>query len=137
MSVPQTAQELFDQVATHLLTQNAKSIAYSSANDGVSCRYRGPNGLRCAIGIFIPDDQYEPWMEGEVVTTDLVWKATGLPSHLDTLARALQQVHDENPVEAWVGALRYVAFDFQLSTAALTTLIEEQAIARWNAGERY
>lgn len=28
-----------------------------------NCLYRGPNGKKCAVGIFIPDDRYHPSMD--------------------------------------------------------------------------
>ena len=43
-------QEVFDKVAIHLLTQNAKAL-----NSGGLCVYKTPNGLRCAVGCLIPD----------------------------------------------------------------------------------
>lgn len=37
----------------------------STINDGYeSCRYRGPNGKKCAVGMFIPDEFYSPKIEG-------------------------------------------------------------------------
>ena len=53
-----TAQEVFDQVATHLLTQNERSL------DGASCSYRNCDGLKCAAGCLISDDEYDNQMEG-------------------------------------------------------------------------
>ena len=49
-----TNQEIFDKVCEHLMKQGCKSIE----NDTGLCRYRGPNGLKCAAGIFIPDELY-------------------------------------------------------------------------------
>ena len=45
-------QEIFDKVATHLLTQNARS------HSGGSCLYRAPNGNMCAIGCLISTGTY-------------------------------------------------------------------------------
>ena len=50
-----TSQEVFDVVAKHLLTQNAKSM--DDPWDEM-CAYRGENGRRCAVGALIPDDLY-------------------------------------------------------------------------------
>ena len=44
-----TRQAAFNKVARHLLRQNAKST-----NKDGECLYRGPNGLRCAVGALIP-----------------------------------------------------------------------------------
>jgi hypothetical protein len=56
-----TDQEVFDQVANHLLTQNKRSV---SATDNTLCVYRSPDGLKCAAGCLIADDEYDPRMEG-------------------------------------------------------------------------
>src|SRR5690349_11599184 len=49
------AQEIFDKVARHLLTQKEQS------RDSFSCAYRGVNQngkiLSCAVGCLIPDDK--------------------------------------------------------------------------------
>ena len=54
-----TAQEVFDQVAEHMLTQYELSML----ND--TCVYRGYSGLKCAAGCLIGDDEYNnELMEG-------------------------------------------------------------------------
>ncbi len=44
-----TKQEIFDKVATHLLTQNEKAL-----NSVGGCVYRTDKGLKCAVGCLIP-----------------------------------------------------------------------------------
>lgn len=44
-------QELFDRISKHLLKQNERSAEHI----GGACRYRGDNGLKCAVGAIIPD----------------------------------------------------------------------------------
>lgn len=56
-----TKQVIFDKVTDHLLTQKAVS-----ADQYGDCFYRGPNGLKCAIGALIPDSSYDKTMEGNV-----------------------------------------------------------------------
>lgn len=56
-----TRQEIFDTVATHLITQGRRAWT------GTNCMYLAPNGDRCAIGCLIPDDLYTPEMEGSGV----------------------------------------------------------------------
>ena len=53
IKLPNTLQEVFDIVSKHLLKQNERS---GFSDD--SCSYRGPNGLKCAAGILIPDEEY-------------------------------------------------------------------------------
>jgi len=58
-------QEVFDKVASHLLTQNARSVGIEY-DEGVAgettaytkCMYRGKNNMMCAAGCLIPDDVY-------------------------------------------------------------------------------
>lgn len=58
-----TRQEIFNQVAEHLMTQGAQSVIRSKNLERI-CAYRGDGGLKCAIGCLIPDDYYSPDMEG-------------------------------------------------------------------------
>ena len=59
-----TLQEIFDKVSRHLLQQKARSMMSSSTGGSQLCAYRGTNGLCCAVGFLIPDDKYNPKMEG-------------------------------------------------------------------------
>lgn len=51
--------DLFGQVARHLLTQKAKA-----KSPGGGCRYLDDAGLRCAVGCLIRPDVYNPTIEG-------------------------------------------------------------------------
>lgn len=56
-------QTMFDRVYRHFVIDRASpSVVFTCGT--VQCRYRGPNGERCALGLLIPDDAYEPTMEG-------------------------------------------------------------------------
>lgn len=57
IKIPDTLQELFNIVSLHLLNQGQKS-----AHETL-CMYRGPNGMKCAAGVLIPDNEYNPSME--------------------------------------------------------------------------
>lgn len=56
-------QEIFDKVFLGLKSQNFQL----SFAEGQGCRYRGPNGLKCAIGHLISDEEYDPNMETHTV----------------------------------------------------------------------
>lgn len=61
-----TLQEIFDTVVAHLHTQGKRSRFTCSFDDikiTVSCAYRGEDGTKCAYGVLIPDDEYNPKME--------------------------------------------------------------------------
>jgi hypothetical protein len=63
-----TKQEVFDRVVTHLLTQKKRSASYYG-----SCLYKGPDGLRCAVGCLFPDSYDTSKIEGSgCVSRDVV-----------------------------------------------------------------
>lgn len=65
-----TLQEVFDIVSVHLVTQGVPSWGTSARGNG-TCMYRGEGGLKCAIGVLLPDDTNVSLFEGR--TVDLVW----------------------------------------------------------------
>ena len=101
-TLPQaSAQEVFDQVKTHLLTQNERS--------GTSrlCLYRGPNDTKCAAGCLMSDEEYDKDFEDKnwLRLTD-EHNITNAHFHL---IRTLQELHDESPVHEWETELRFLA----------------------------
>lgn len=109
-----TNQEIFDIVARHLLKQGAKS------EDTETCLYRGPNGLKCAVGVLIPDAYYLPAMEGRGVDTFMdrfheAGKASGITHESLPLLRKLQACHDEVSVPYWPVHLSEIADLFGLT----------------------
>jgi hypothetical protein len=116
-TLPQaTAQEIFDQVATHLLTQNCKSLTYSKWKKAHLPKYRGDNNTKCAIGCIISDDEYDPVMESCLVS-DLLENIHNVPFEL--LAE-LQRTHDSWEPEEWKGELVKVAWLFQLDYSVVS-----------------
>jgi hypothetical protein len=91
-------QEIYEKSRTHLLTQNAKSHEPDNEH---RCLYRGPNGLMCGAGPFIPDDKYVPEMEGMVFSA--VVDKYDLPyTPLETsLINRIQSIHDWDAIELW------------------------------------
>ena len=91
-----TAQEIFDTVLAHLRAQGVASVG-----DGpigcLTCMYRTPSGLMCAVGCLIPDEIYTPDMEGEdayyVVRRYLI-PAGLIGDESDPLLADLQWAHD-------------------------------------------
>ena len=104
-----TAQQVFDQVVTHLLTQNQQALS-----DGM-CMYRTPGGLKCAVGCLIPDEAYDAKMED--MQADLVVSDYSSLMHLrshSVLLRDLQRVHDLLPPPRWPDKLRALAVRHRL-----------------------
>jgi hypothetical protein len=128
-----TDQEMFDKVATHLLTQKIR------AHDGSGCKYRTLEGLRCAAGCLLPDWVDTKAFEGVSLrplgleapefTSDYLSRERALrkaffddagvsPGQV-TLLRALQVVHDGAHPEYWLKELGLLARTFKLSPAVL------------------
>lgn len=107
-------QEVFDQVAEHLLTQMARS-----ENDE-HCLYRGPDGLKCAAGCLIADSEYNADMDGlhGVGWHTFIEKHNVTNSHKDLINR-LQFVHDHYLPDMWLGHLRRVAKAWGLNDSVL------------------
>jgi hypothetical protein len=115
------AQEIFDTVAKHLATQGRKSTLRDS------CRYHGPDGLKCAVGVFVPDDFDTSGLEGDDAL-GLLGKCGAEPWCLPLLPHGrlldeLQSAHDDPTTGADVlGALRGIAHRNHLSIDTLDTL---------------
>lgn len=60
-----TEQEVFDQVARHLLAQGVQSTMMRLDGVSTTCQYRGEGGRKCAAGALIGDDEYRPWMDSD------------------------------------------------------------------------
>jgi len=108
-------QEIFDTVHAHLIKQSEKSIR---AGTNSSCGYRGPRGLKCAIGALVPDDKYDQRMEGKGVGTAL--RCTPqledfFEGYSFSLLNDLQVVHDDAEIADWPHRLKIVAHQFNLT----------------------
>jgi hypothetical protein len=113
-----SAQEVFDQVATHLLTQKAQALGDQIVDGPNACVYKAPGGLKCAAGCLIGDDEYSPDMEGNswAVLVD-----QGVSSTHQHLIDELQHIHDcvPNP-EDWPTALSELAIDRGMDPSVVT-----------------
>ena len=112
-------QEVFDKMVGHLRKQNAKS----EDEEGGACLYRGPNGLKCAVGCLIPDELYHYGLEGCSVNEGRV-NAT-LSKVLDikdfenyskvfNLLQNVQHIHDEYSIQEWEREFKKAAKGFGL-----------------------
>ena len=120
-----TAQEIFDKVSLHLLTQNEKSIAKDEFGRQKMCLYRGANGLKCAIGCLIPDDKYDrEAMEGLAASSFNGDTPSCLPNLLpQDMPRAngknflldMQDIHDRYQPDDWKYKLVEFAERYELS----------------------
>ena len=105
-----TKQEIFTKVATHLLTQKAKSI-----NNYGNCCYLTPDGKTCAVGCLFEDDEYSPDMEDNSVRS---LSGMGLlPERLighEKFLTELQIIHDDVEPIKWKTRLKKFAEDNNL-----------------------
>jgi len=119
-------QQVFNRVTDHLLSQQKKSMTVTTNLPDGQCRYRSDSGLKCAIGALIPDDKYQPDMEGctaPALIQRFGWEAVGLDGSNLTLDEQyslrcfldnLQCVHDLYAVEDWKKELLAVAMKYKL-----------------------
>jgi hypothetical protein len=108
--------QIFATVRAHLLTQNGVS-----EDDVGSCRLRGRDGRRCAIGILIDDAHYSERLEGLGISyytagqDGPLLKALAMSgvdayqSRVHALLQDLEEVHDGGEVEAWHDQLDQLA----------------------------
>lgn len=109
-----TAQEIFTKVATHLLTQKQRARDVHPNGAESPCRYRTAAGLSCAVGCLIPEDLYDPRIEGTILNGVIDRARDGeLPPALASFVLAelephhtmlwnLQHIHDQwNPETEW------------------------------------
>jgi hypothetical protein len=87
-----TNQETFDKVVTALRAQGKPSVN-PETNE---CMYRGPNGIKCAAGHLIPDDEYKPKFEGYRVDADTIISIIQDNGHDIALVKELQFAHDSS-----------------------------------------
>ena len=104
-------QQIFDQVANHMLTQMKKSVIIDE-NDNIKCFYKNPEGLSCAAGCLIADDEYDPLFEYQ--SWGLLVSRGWVPRRNNELIEFLQNIHDYYEPEAWEDLLRELANNYKL-----------------------
>ena len=72
--VTQVKQEIFNDIWAKAYAQKFEP-SFSESEKGL-CAYRGANGQRCNVGHLIPDDRYDPKIEGEEVHSDGIFERT-------------------------------------------------------------
>lgn len=115
-----TKREIFNKVKNHLLAQGSKALS----SDG-RCAYRGVAHTKCAAGILIENELYDPVIEGRAVSTMTegmqgtlngstqkchqklidALVASGISEEKFPFVRQLQKIHDSSTVSEWPGLL--------------------------------
>ena len=90
------------QKATYEMLKKSALAVYDqgevSANSNGTCLYRGPRGLKCAIGHLIPDESYDISLENKCPVVKSVQKAVQTRPMSSTRAKLLeklQECHDD------------------------------------------
>jgi hypothetical protein len=116
-------QMIFNTVYTHLMLQGRSSVSATG-----HCKYRGPNGTKCAVGFLIPDSKYQEDIEGLAVhnLVDLYPQVFSASDALIPLLTSMQMVHDSashcDPMQfrAYVtDGFRAIAKKYNLNTDVL------------------
>jgi len=109
-----TEQQVFDQVASHLLIQNER------AEYGGACVYHlelSDRTLKCAAGCLISDEEYDPEFE------DSCWENLAaterVTDHHSALIAELQGCHDDTDPVDWPELLYEIAARWELSPAVV------------------
>ena len=90
-----TRQQLFDNAWNGLKAQRfVQSAVFDHTRHRISCRYRGPNGMKCAIGHSIADAVYQPELEGFTASAIVIRRAANIAGTDEDFAWSLQRVHD-------------------------------------------
>lgn len=114
-----TPQQVFEQVANHLLTQGRKSIV------GGACQYRGGDNTMCAAGCLIGDDEYNAsMMEGSSWRSLEIGKV--VPFAHSKLIHALQRIHDGFPTDRWLELLTEEAKYRGLDASFLRKYVDQE-----------
>lgn len=106
-------QKTFNKVARHLLKQNQKST--SRASNSTRCLYRGPNGLRCAIGCLIPNRLYNESMEDKCAGHFSMAPILQQLGHDPYFCDKLQLIHDGYEPAEWRSKLEEFAKEYNLT----------------------
>jgi hypothetical protein len=112
-----TMQAVYDKVVTHLIRQGRPSLELPDDgrfDEEAGCLYRSPDGLACAIGCLISDDDYvddiehqsaESLLSPKVFSPKAVRDLTLFPESIRTgptaeMIKDLQVIHDNAALDA-------------------------------------
>jgi hypothetical protein len=117
------SQRIYERARDHLLAQGQRSQRIPGTGE---CLYRGPRGLKCAVGCLITDEAFRRMTETAPLGLDVNSSSVYYRSVKEALASSLgveapdvddrlhllvdlQRIHDEVDVERWTEELRETA----------------------------
>lgn len=103
-----TMQEMFDTVLAHARRQQARSVINGQ------CAYRGKNGLMYFVGCLIPNELYQPVMEGRSCRSQFIVTVLYGLGYDDNFCRELQLIHDTFLPPDWEYHFRQTATTYGL-----------------------
>ena len=119
-------QQVYDTIASHLIAQGKP--ATTIIRSIVQCAYRTDPGLKCAIGCLIPDDKYDPKIEGKSIRYLQRIHPNLLPKVESEFLIALQRAHDNTffpyGLTAWARRMLSIAKTWKLNPAIIQPHLE-------------
>lgn len=109
-----TNQEAFTTMVLHLRKQGKRSTMKNRS----TCRYYGPDGLMCAVGCLIPEDEYRCSFEGNAVGV-IQDKVPSIYSLNTGLLSDMQETHDYVDIEDWEESFSDIAKEYNLTLPPL------------------
>lgn len=116
-------QEIFDLVKTKCLMQNKKcGIEYLENNiEMINPKYHY-NGLKCAIGFLIPENEYKSEFEEEEsegcpfsLSVGDYFRSKGYSEEDLEFLTELRYIHDNINIEDWESEFNYIAINYNLN----------------------
>ena len=117
-----TAQQVFDYVAKHLLTQGEKCEMFDDDMNPV-CVYKNEVNQRCAAGCLFGPGEYSRVLEGK--SWECLVEDRRVPSNHWSLITGLQRVHDTRSANNWYKGLQQLATECNLNTINLDQYAKE------------
>ena len=108
-----TPQQAFTKMVNHLRKQNAEC-----RHSRGECVFRNDEGMACAIGCLIPDDEYHVGMEGQAAWALRTF--SGWPIETGRVMADMQRTHDGYAVSQWEDRFALVAGSHGLKLPEVT-----------------
>jgi len=119
-------QEQFDTICIHLAKQEKQAM--DNLNN---CEYLTKNGLKCAIGCLLTEDELKIWTTSNTNSVEMNIKKFGNPKNFKSkdadLLIEMQTAHDfSTQIETLIHKLIKIAYNFKLNNKKV------YLIKKWN-----